>query len=133
MKRDRGRRRPPPKTGAGCWVRHQRMDMKTMGTSMAAKTESTAARTSGLAGGGEAAQQQVADVEQPEQKIGGEAGVPGPPDAPGGAAPEHAGDEADAGVEDGDFGGGEGEGVGGEGFEGIAAAPVEDRRARRRS
>ncbi len=79
----------------------------------------------GLAGGGEFAQHQVADVEQPEQQHAGEARVPCPPDAPFGAAPEHAGPEADGGVDDGDLGGGEGPGVGGEGFEGIAAAPVE--------
>ena len=41
-----------------------------------------------LRAGGEAAQEQVADVDEPEDEGGGEAGVPGPPDSPGAAAPE---------------------------------------------
>jgi len=36
----------------------------------------------GLAGGGEAAQHEVADVEEPEEEQAGEARVPCPPDAP---------------------------------------------------
>ncbi len=78
-----------------------------------------------LAGGGEAPQHQVADVEQPEQQHAGKARVPRPPDAPGSASPDAAGDQADSGVDHGDFGGGEGESVRGEGLEGIAAAPIE--------
>ena len=79
-----------------------------------------------LAGGGEAAEQDVADVEEPEEEVGGEACVPCPPDAPCGAAPEHAGGEAYAGVDDCDLRGGEGEGVGGECAFWIAMTPVEE-------
>ena len=47
-----------------------------------------------LRAGGETAQQQVADVDEPEHERSGEASVPGPPDAPGAAAPERPGGEA---------------------------------------
>jgi hypothetical protein len=79
----------------------------------------------GLASRGETTQHEVADVEEPEQKHAGEAGIPCPPDAPGYAPPDRAGDEGDAGVDDGYLRGGEGEGVGGEGLEGVSIAPVE--------
>ncbi len=78
----------------------------------------------GLAGRREPAQHQIADIEEPEQKHAGKARIPRPPDSPSCARPEHAGEEADAGVDDRHFGSSEGEGVGGKGFEGIAAAPV---------
>ena len=39
-------------------------------------------------------------------KRGGQAGVPGPPDAPGGLAPEHAGDESGGAADDADLDGG---------------------------
>ena len=43
-----------------------------------------------LTGGGEAAQQQIADIEKPEEQHAGEASVPCPPDSPGGASPRGA-------------------------------------------
>ena len=44
--------------------------------------------------GRQAADGQVAEEQQEQQRRGGEAGVPVPVGAPGRAAPEHAGDEA---------------------------------------
>jgi len=64
-----------------------------------------------LRAGGKAAQEQVADVDKPEDQGGGEAGVPGPPDAPGATAPERAGDEDDGAEDDADLGAGQGPGV----------------------
>jgi len=57
----------------------------------------------GLAGRGEPTQHQIADIEEPQQKHAGKARVPGPPDAPGRACPEHAGEQTDAGVYDRHF------------------------------
>jgi hypothetical protein len=84
------------------------------------------AEGAGLAGGGEAARHEVGDVEEPEEEEGGEARVPGPPDAPTGSSPEHAGGETDGGEDDGDLGGRDGDGIGGEGGERIAAAEVKE-------
>ena len=92
---------------------------------MAAKMAKTAETIAVLTGSREASDEEIADVEEPEEEVGGEAGVPCPPDAPGGAAPDHAGGEADGGVEDGELGGGEGEGVGCGGALDVAAAEVE--------
>src|SRR6267378_7160337 len=42
--------------------------------------------------GGKAAQDKIADVDQPEDQGGGEAHIPSPPDAPNRARPDRAGD-----------------------------------------
>src|SRR5277367_7204733 len=59
----------------------------------------------------QAAQQQVADEEQPQDEGGGELRVPGPPDTPDGTCPERAGDEANRAADDADFDAGDAEGV----------------------
>ena len=64
-----------------------------------------------LRAGGETAEEQVADVDEPENEGGGEAGVPGPPDAPGATAPDGSGDEDDSAEDYADFGSGQGPGV----------------------
>jgi len=56
---------PPKNTGAGCCVRHHRIDMKTIGTSMAARPRgpqpaSASARSRQLA------QHQVTHIQQPQ-------------------------------------------------------------------
>ena len=83
----------------------------------------------GLAGRGEAARHQVGDVEQPEEQERGEACVPGPPDAPGGFAPKHAGGEADGEKDKGQLGGGDRQGVGGEG--GRRVTPTQGKKGNR--
>ena len=65
-----------------------------------------------LRAGGKAAQQQVADVDEPEDQGGGQPRVPGPPDAPGAASPERAGDEDDGAEDHADLGAGQRPGVG---------------------
>ena len=65
-----------------------------------------------LRAGGKAAQQQVADVDEPENEGGGQAGVPGPPDAPGAASPERPGNQHDGAEDDADFGAGQRPGIG---------------------
>ena len=78
-----------------------------------------------LTGGGEPAEQEIADVKKPEEQHAGESSIPCPPDSPGCPAPDRAGDQGDAGIDDSYFRGGDGEGVGGQGFKWIAMAKVE--------
>src|SRR5271154_2978111 len=80
---------------------------------------------SGLAAGGEAAENQIADVEEPEKEFGGEACIPGPPNAPCRLTPEHSSGEAYACIDYGNFGRCYRQCVGGKGLEGIATSPEE--------
>src|SRR5258708_22640032 len=75
---------------------------------------------------GEAAQKQIADVDEPENEGGGETRVPCPPDTPGAAAPQRSGDEDDGAKDDADFSAGERPGVGGLRPIGPAATPCEE-------
>ena len=63
------------------------------------------------------AHDQVTDVEQDADEHGGDAVIPGPPDAPDVAAPDAAGDQIHDGEHDADFGGGDGERIASKLFE----------------
>ena len=65
-----------------------------------------------LSARGVLAQDEIADVDEPQDERAGEACVPCPPDAPDGTRPEGSCDENDGAEDNSDFGGGNGDGIG---------------------
>ena len=78
--------------------------------------------------GGDAAQRQVAEVEEEEHRGGDEARVPRPPDAPHRASPQRAEDERERGEDHAELGGGAGDPVP---DRGPGAGPQPERRPER--
>ena len=88
-----------------CSVCHHVTEKCTIGTSANAISAAIAHRLPALVGGRAGApQREVAEVEEEEDRGGGEPRVPLPPGAPRRAAPERADDEREPGEHDADLG-----------------------------